>query len=52
MAERILAVGLNGPQFEAEWRSPDLPAPTVTQTIESKPGRNGWILVEQLPEQE
>ena len=50
MAE-LLGVGVNGPQFVAHWQSPDLPAPTVTQTIESKPGRNGWLLVE-LDEQE
>lgn len=52
MAERLVGVGVNGPQFVAHWQPPELPAPTVTQTLEGKPGRNGWLLVAIDPEQE
>jgi hypothetical protein len=48
--EQLLAVGVNGPQFTAHWQSAELPAPTVTVRIETRPGRNGWLLVAREPE--
>lgn len=53
MAERILAVGTtNGNLGNRVWQSPDLPAPTVIQHAQGGASGSGWILVEQVPEQE
>ena len=54
MAEQIVGVGGGAGDWlpgkpNRYWRSPDLPAPSIT-TSPFGNGGNGWILVEQVPE--
>jgi DNA (cytosine-5)-methyltransferase 1 len=46
----IIGVGSNNSQVPV-WRSPDLPAPTIT-TSDQKEGAAGWLLFDDLPERE